>query len=372
LLDNGRISSIQLSMLLFMTEAPTAILFPPSIIAEQAGPDAWISVLVPISLYGFIVALICIALARRYPKQVFTEYLPDIVGWLPGKLLALVYTLVFIHIASFILAECSLFIRTAFLRETPSLPVVMIILIAVVYGVFLGIEVIARHNELVFPLFILSMFLLIVLVANNIDLNNLRPVLAKGFIPVLSGSYQTAIFRGEIFILLMLFPYLNQKTEAHKSVMTVMIMMMIFATTIIFVTIGVFGPLVTSQLTFPYYSLARYISLAKILEQMELYLVIFWMAGIIVKLAIFLHSACIAAASTFNFRNYRMTIIPIAIISTVVCEALYSTNYLNFINFFKNIWPLYGLSFELIVPGIVLLVAIIRRKGLTSSAQTKS
>ncbi|NPV89234.1 MAG: endospore germination permease [Firmicutes bacterium] len=371
MLDNGRISSIQLTMLLAMVEAPTAVLLVPSLIAEQAGPDAWISVLVPMSLYGLAVALVCIALARRFPFQVFTEYLPKVIGWFPGKLLALAYSLVFIHITSLILAECSRFIGTAFLRETPNLPIYLVILSAVIYGTYLGIEVIARQNELVFPAFLFSILMTIILVANNIDLNNLRPVLAKGVMPIIKGSYSAAIWRGEVFLLLMLFPYLNQKNEAFNSAVSMILIMMSAGTLIMVTTIGVFGPLVTAHLVYPYYSLARYISLAKILERMELYLVIFWIAGVIVKLAVFLHSSCIAAASTLNLKNYRLTIIPVALITIALCEVLYSSDYLRLIIFFKQVWPFYGCTIELIIPSLILLIAVILGKGKKSGEGTK-
>jgi spore germination protein KB len=371
MLDNGRISSIQLTMLLSMAEAPTAVLLIPSLVSGQAGPDAWITVLIPASVYGLAVALVCIALARRFPFQVFTEYLPKVIGRFPGKLLALAYSVILIHLTSLILAECTMFIHTAFLRETPTLLIDLVILSAVVYGVYLGIEVIARQNELVFPAFIFSILMTVVLVAGSIDLKNLQPVLAKGIMPVIKGSYDAAVWRGEVFLLLMLFPYLNQKNEAIKSSVAMILIMMTSVTLIMVATIGTFGPLVTAHMVYPAFSLARYISLAKILERMELYLVIFWIAGVIVKLALFIHASCIAAASTLNLKNYRLTIVPIALAAIVLCDTFYAKDYLKAMGFFSRVWPSYGFTIELLIPGLILLVAALRGKGEKSGAGDK-
>lgn len=361
MLDKGRISSVQLMLLLFMAEMATVFLFVPGIVAREAGRDGWLSILIPVTLYGLLVALVCVALGRRYPRQVFTEYLPKILGMIPGKLLAAAYTLVFIHLTTVIVAEGVGFIHVAFLPETPFSVFTVVLASVAAYGVYLGIEVIARQNGLVFSVFVISVLFILALVANETRLINFRPFLEDGLIPILKGSMVPAAWRGEVFLILMLLPYLNRKEEALQTSLGTIIMSGVFAAAVFAGTIGVFGDLVASCLAYPVHSLISYISLADFLERIELLLVIIWIAGTIIKLAIFTHTCCIAAATTLGLNNYRHTIIPISIIIVIIATTVYHSHY-RIVEFLTKFWPFYAYTIELIIPGLVLLIALLRKK----------
>lgn len=363
MLDNGRISSVQLLFLLVITDYATAFFFGPAVTARSAGPDAWLSVLIPAPVYGLTVAMVCVSLARRFPSQVFTDYLPQVLGRIPGKVLAAAFSLGLIHLTSVIIGESSVYIHTAFFRDTPSWILDVLIISVVAYGVYLGIEVIARQGSLVFPIWIISLVLLLLLAFKDINLDNLRPFLENGPLPVLKGSMVPAAWRGEIFLLLMLYPYLNQKDEAVKTAVSVLVFIALMSSFTVSVTIGVFGDHYASRLAFPMHGLVRYISVAGILERLELYLFVIWTAGMVVKLAIFLHSASIAASSTLGFRDYRRAVIPTTVIALGLSEYLYTGNYIGLVEFLSQIWPYYGGIIELLVPSLVLIIVLIRKKG---------
>ncbi|NLU49119.1 MAG: endospore germination permease [Syntrophomonadaceae bacterium] len=364
MLDNGRISSVQLVLVVTMAEIATVFLIVPAVTAGTAGPDGWMAVLLPATAYGLLVATVCVALARRFPAQVFTGYLPQVLGWLPGKLLAAAYTFFFAHVNSLILTQGTQFIHTAFLRDTPVLVLALVLAGAAAYGVYLDIEVIARQNELVFVVFVLSFVILVTLVAREVSIDNLKPVLENGLVPMVRGGMVPAAWRGEVFVILMLFPYLNQKEEALPSAIMVVVLVGLLAGTVTATTIGVFGAPLTSRLVFPVFNLAQYISVADILQRMEILLVIMWIGGVIVKLAVFYHTASIAAATTLGLKSYKPAIIPVAITSIVISEVFYGT-YLQTVNLLTGFFPFYAYTFELLLPALVLLAAVLRHKGGT-------
>jgi len=367
MLDKGRISSLQLLFLLSMTELATAFLYVPTITAKAAGPDGWISLLVPVTVYASLVVLVCVSLARRYPFQVFTEYLPDVVGTIPGKLIAGISTLVLIHITSVMVVEGAQFIQTNFLTETPVLVLQSVLALVAVYGASMGIEVIARHNEMVFPIFLLSLTTLILLVCKDINLNNFRPMLENGVVPVLKGAMTPAVWRGELYIILWLYPYLNQKKEDYQAAFGMVLLAGIVSTLVVATTIGVFGDLYTARLVYAANTLARYISVAGILERLELFIVIMWVAGLIVKLGIFFHTASIAAATTLNLKNYRILVGPVAL-TTIIIGNIFYGSYVQVVEFLSKVWPYYGGIIQLAIPGLVLLIAVLRKKGINNEA----
>lgn len=115
-------------------------------------------------------------------------------------------------------------------------------------------------------------------------------------------------------------------------------------------------------MVFPTYNLARYISVAQFLERIQILIVVMWMAGLIVKMAVFYHSAAIAAATTLGLKNYRITLLPIAIATVVISRVFYGTQ-LHLTNFLFKTRPYYGGAVQLLIPAIMLLIAIIRKKG---------
>ncbi len=361
MLDRERISSVQLFLLLVITEAATAFLYAPSSVIQMVGRDSWLTPLIA-TISGLVVALVCIALAKKFPQQVFAEYLPQILGKIPGKLLAGIYTAVFIHLTSVILNQSSSFVHVAFLRETPLVALEILIGLASLYGAYLGIEVIARQNELVWPVWVLSILIIILLVAESINPDNFRPFLEKGIMPVIKGSALSSAFRGEIFLLLMLYPYLNKKEEVYKSAVYYLLTTAALLGTITAAIIGVFGDLIPVYMVYPAYDLARYISLARFLERIQILIVVMWMSGVIVKMAVFFHSAAIAAATTLGIRNYRVTLLPI-LAGTIIISRLFYSDHLSLINFLSKIFPYYGPAVELLIPALVLVIAVIFKKG---------
>lgn len=192
MLDKGRINSIQLLLLLLMADIATSFFTVSSRAISTAGPDAWISILLLGSIYGMVVAWIALSLSRRFPSKVFTEYLPDIVGRIPGKILAGIFAVLLMHLCGGILSQGSMFVHIAFLRETPPLVLDIFMVAAACYGAYLGIEVIARHNLLLFGFFSAATVLVVLLLLPEINTDNFRPVLENGFMPVLSGGKDSA------------------------------------------------------------------------------------------------------------------------------------------------------------------------------------
>ncbi len=365
MLDKGRIDSIQLLLILLMAELGTSLFTVPSRVIAAAGPDSWISIVVVSGVYGLIVAWVALTLSQRFPTQVFTEYLPDIIGRIPGKILAGIFAVVLMHITSGVLSEGSAFIHIAFLRETPPLLLNIILIGAAFYGAFLGIEVIARHNLLLFAFFSVATLAVILLVLPDINTENFLPILEHGYKPALLGGKDSSAWRGEVFLLIMFYPYLKLKQEASKAAYGKVIVAVIYSTIITMTVIGVFGSVVASTQLYPVYRIARYISIGQIIERIDILIVIIWVAGVIMKLAIFLHAAGIAAATTMGVNNYRWPLLGAAVITTVMALTFFG-NQAQSDYFFSNIWPLYAFSIELVFPGIILLLAfLLKKKGVS-------
>jgi spore germination protein KB len=362
MLDNGRISSVQLLFIFLIFEASTAILYTPARVATLAGPDSWLAVSLGDVFYGLLVLLVAVALGKRFPDQVFTGYLPEILGQVAGKLLAAVYALIFIHLGSVMLNEGSTFIQLTLLSLTPPVVLDTVLIAIAIYGAYLGIEVIARENGIVLPVWLLMVGLLFALAATEMDFSNLKPVFENGLLPVLRAGLFHGGWRGEVFLLLMLYPYLNQKHEALKTGLLYLGSAMILAGAGQGVIVGVLGGPVTAHLIYPFEVLVGYISLGNWLERLEIVASVFLIAAFIIKLAIIYHTAGIAVASTLGLKNYRITLIPIALMAIILSRVFLGT-YLKLSDYLFHPWPIEAPIVELAIPALILLLAVIRKKA---------
>lgn len=75
-----KISNGQILILLITLVASTAWLFLPAVTSKYAKQDAWISVLIPASIYGLAVVWVNSSLAQHFKGKTFGQYLKMLLG----------------------------------------------------------------------------------------------------------------------------------------------------------------------------------------------------------------------------------------------------------------------------------------------------
>lgn len=368
MLNEEKISSTQLTFLLVTLVTATAWLFVPAITARAAAEDGWISVLVPATVFGVLVVVVCVSLGRRFPGRTVIEYSGDIVGKFGGKLIGLAYIFFFLHINAIIIREFGDFMVTAFMSETPLLVFNGVLVLLAAYAVRCGLEVICRANQFVFPLAVLSLFGLVAMVVGEMRLSNLIPVLDKGLLPVLKGALAPSSWRGEVVLLLMFLPYLNMPQKAQKAGIVAVVFIGFVLALDTAAMIAVFGAEMSAHLTFPTLYLARYVNIGHFIERVEAIVMILWVSGIFIKVACFYHAGTLATSQWLGLQDYRPLILPLGIIQLVWSITLFE-NIRELVKFLGEIFPFYGFVFELALPGLLLLIAVVRKKGVAANGQ---
>ena len=123
---------------------------------KDAGRDGWLLVIIS---YGIatVVGLALLDLGRRFPDKTFVQYLPIVLGKVPGKLAGLAYILGLWVITPLIIREILELMRF-FLPFTPPLAIVILMAMPAVYAMYKGFEVFARTAELFVLLMIFLLF----------------------------------------------------------------------------------------------------------------------------------------------------------------------------------------------------------------------
>ena len=103
-MEYGKISSRQLTLLIFTLLVSTAILILPSLVIKEAKQDSWLSIILA-TVFGVLAGLILVKLGLRFPEQTIIEYSKEIAGKPLGALYGLSYIFLLFYINTLIVRE---------------------------------------------------------------------------------------------------------------------------------------------------------------------------------------------------------------------------------------------------------------------------
>ncbi|CAK6481175.1 spore germination protein [Peribacillus simplex] len=150
-------------------------------------PDIWISVILG-GIIAIIAGVIMVKLSQQFPDKTFYQYINEIVGKWVGSLLSLGIILYFLMTCGFQLRAMAEVVRYLLLEGTPIWAITMIFMWVSLYLIIGGINPIARLFEIILPLTVI-LFLVVTFMSFKIfEIDNLRPVLGDGVIPVQKRS----------------------------------------------------------------------------------------------------------------------------------------------------------------------------------------
>lgn len=355
----NNISSLQMAMLLYPTIVATAILAVPSITAEYAKQDLWLSPIIS-SFTGLVTVFIAVKLHNLYPDNTVIQFSEQIIGRIPGKVLGLLFILFYLQSTGEITRAYAEFIVSSFLAETPIIVVLTSMVILCAIAVYGGIEALGRITQFLFPLFFLPLILLIIFLSTEFDFSNILPILENGMKPPIQGSIQINGWFTEVFIMIFLLPFLSDKKNGMKygfvSVFAVMITLVIVNLCVLFV----FGPTISTKV-YPLMNLSRYISFAEFFENLESVTMAIWILGTFVKISVFFFVVVIGTAQWLNIKDHRPLVWPLSIF--VVEFSFWSLpSTMAFNRYESNAFPFYAVFVQTIIPMILLGMAIFKKK----------
>lgn len=351
-----KISGYQAMLLVIGTIIPTTIMFLPGKMYQVAKQDSWLSVIL-VSLLGLYVAIVMYAIQRRFTGYTVLEASRFVFGSVVSKIVCLAYLAYFVHINAIILREFSSMIATMFMPETPMNAFSICIIIAVLYAVSNGLEVLARSTEIFMPIILILVFAISILNINNIEVSRLSPVLADGMAPIIKGAIPGAVFMTETVVLGILLPFLNKRQLALKVSFTAVIIVMLIQLLMTVTSITVIGSRL-ARYQYALLGLSRVISVADFIERVEPFVMITWVFGGLVKIGVFVFCSTVAAAKFLGVRESTLIAAACGFVSLYLSTSLWGNSRELSETIFASIIPYY-LSLEVVFPSFLLLSAVI-------------
>ena len=337
----------------------------PAVLAGLTGTAAWYTTLVSAStaLIGFYFIFL---LLKRFPGKDLVEIFDIALGRVLGFTLACLLGIYMLFITATRIAELTEFLRVYIIPLSPNWFIVGIFIISVFTLSMVGLESMARLAKLlVYPL-LLGFIVVLLLGMQNYDINNLFPVFGYGLDKIaLHGVMRSSVY-GEVIILAIFagsFQGLNFiKKEGIISLILsgVVISLSILAYTLTF-------PYYTAQeITAPMYEMSTLIDYGRFIQRVDPIFLFIWVISTFISAGVVFYAFIWIFCQTFRIQDK----IPIITGSCVMLYALSIMHrdiitvifgYVSFIRRF-GAFPLF------LLPFLVLIVSLIRKKGVRSDA----
>ncbi len=361
MLENGKIGARQFMILVILFTVGTSILLAPSLLVTEAKQDAWIAGILGVGV-GLLSVWLYNTLGNLFPNKTLVEYSEGILGKWIGKAISLLFFSFTFTLTALVLRNIGDFMTIKILPETPIESLHIIFLFIVIMGTRLGLEVLARSAEILFPWFILLFLLLVFFLFPQIKFENIQPILEEGIKPVLGSAIPFIEFPFlELVIFLMIFPYVNRTKEAGKAFLvgtTIGGIILIILTGLVTLVLGTD---ITSMDMYPTYEIAKKINLGDFLQRIEAIVAVMWFISIYFKLTICFYTSVLALGQTFKLKDYRSLTLPLGMI-LIVYSLVVSPNIVYNITVTPKVMVPHGLIVGFFLPLLLLGVASFRKK----------
>ncbi|KRE72937.1 spore gernimation protein [Paenibacillus sp. Soil750] len=350
----------QFTILVILFTVGSSILITPSGLAAEAKQNAWIAAILSVCI-GLLTVFLYQALVRQFPNQTLVQMCETLFGIWIGKIVSLLYFCFFFLLAALVLRNIGDFVVTQVLPDTPLQFILMIFLAVVIMASRQGIETIARTGEIFFPWVMIFFFAMVLFLAPQFRLIQLKPYLGEGIIPVIRASFP---FTGtpfmELIVLLMVIPFVNCVKKANKAFFVGTLIAGILLIMITLISILVLGAGITARNLYPSYSLAKMISVGKFLERLEVLMAGIWFITIFFKLTICFYASVLSFAQVIKMEEIRPLCFPFGMILIVLSIVTYP-NESYFLNFVSKIWFPYAFTFGLLLPICMIGLSLFRK-----------
>ncbi|WHX69216.1 GerAB/ArcD/ProY family transporter [Peribacillus frigoritolerans] len=351
--SEGKILSGELAAIISCSMLGIGMLTLPRTITEKIhSTDGWIVLI----LTGIAIALLLcllVVLLKKHKVANYYTYMEEAYGKWQSKLIGLVVVVYFIGVASFEVLAMSEMVRFYLLEETPVEIVILTMILASVHLVTGKIKAIAKACVFFLPLTIVIVLLIYLFSLRVVELKNLQPVLAKGFLPVMKGmgSGTLSFFGIELFIFL--FGVVKNQNKVRNGVLIgFFIPLILYVITYVLVVATLTVPEVKA-VTWPTISFVQSFEVTGIfLERMELFLLITWILQFFLTHAIYFYFAAEGMTKIFS-NSYTTNLIVLVPVVFFLAKIPKDT-----IDIFK-MSDLLGYLFPIILIGLPIITFVI-------------
>ncbi|ANY70041.1 spore gernimation protein [Paenibacillus sp. BIHB 4019] len=359
--NDDKITTTQTSIFITDSVLGAGILtLPRGVIEAAQTPDVWLSVLLG-GIIVILVTMIMVKLSQKFPNDTVYQYSKRIVGSVPGGVLSICLIIYYIIIAGFeirVLAEVTLYYL---LEGTPIWAIVIPFIWVGTYICFGGINSIARVFQIIFPISILILVFSYFLSIRLFDINNLRPVLSEGVVPVFKGLKSTVLIFTGCEVIMTLVAHMQHPERAVRATFAgIGVPFVLYLMTVVVVIGGMSVDSVMNS-TWPTIDLLRSFEITGLIfERFEFPFLVIWMMQLFCNFTSFYFNASLGISQVFNLKIHPVIfgLIPVIFITTMLPKRINEVFKLG-----DSIGKI-GIFLFFLVPVLLTVILFFRKKVL--------
>lgn len=329
--QKGIISTNQFVWMLFSIIACFSTLQVPALLIFQAGRDAFLCVMAAWFL-DVLLAIVYAYMGLRFPGQSTVQYSITILGKYVGRIIGIMFPIFYLLIASILMRSLSGLIANFFLLKTPTIVILGISYILAAYGIRKGIETIARTCEVLGPIYLLSLIVMFVLLAPEVKLHRLLPILDQGSYPVLAGTPFIMSYIGICIIMGMYIPICNKPENGFLAKFIAVTLGTSVTVLLICISVGIFGAERAGNMVNTGVQLARIVKIGTFFERLEIiWFVLSVAAGIMTSINLF-WAFCLGISQIAGLSTYKPLVYPCVLIAFILSMTSFE-NTIELLNF---------------------------------------
>jgi len=360
-IEGGKISLQQLFLLNITFVISTADIFLPNFVADIAKEDSWLSVIIATGLAAISVWA-ATKLQIRMGNRNIVDANDQLLGHLLGRVISIVIIVELLITLLLVLRQIDEVMINVFLPSTPTLAIIILMMLIVIYGAHHGLEVLCRANEILVPFAFLTLVFIALGNITDIQLKNFLPILYNGITPVLHGAILIyASLAQVVLVILMAGSHLrtvdNRLTQVGVSSVLILGLMMLVGV----LAIAIFGAEHTAHMRFPALEMVRNIDLHNFIQRLDALVLGIWVGGIAIKLVATFYFCIVIIRQWFriNQKKYYIYVL-LGIISIILANVTFQDMHM-LVSFGKGAYPIVQAVFYLLLPIILLLLSHFRK-----------
>lgn len=264
--------------------------------------------------------------------------------------------------------DLTYFVNSQFLFKTSRLIIGLCFIIPIGYGLFKGIEAIAKTSLIMFWIVVFIIICITAGVINGIDIDNLKPFFEAKPFDFLHSSLIMIAYNIIPLFLLTIIPTNYIKNYSYKKSILFYFFALLSLINAAFLTISVFGRDLALLYQYPEFNLLKKFATFEFIDRIETVFSLEWVVALIILISIALYFVKEIIKTTFKTKEKtnKIVIIISCLLLIVLSEFTFNTN--AGANYFYKSFMIYIMFFYLILAFIIMIKALLKKHFINKNS----
>ena len=337
----------------------------PQTFAKAVGRDGWIVALLLLLADFICLCFVAWAIKLNKNKLTFAQITKDSIGMVFSKIVQAIFALfIVVRLITLYSGVYELFVATFGIRTNWmgfALPLAMFVL----FAVSKGMQPIARANQLLAPLIVLSLVAILALPSAQVEIDELLPIAEDGFSKILSTAATNGFWFSDYLFLYFVMDGVKKQKRHFLPILGFFCIGGLLTLFMYMLFTGLFGKMA------PYTDLAmskvsQFVVTTAVNGRVDWLFVTIWTASVFIKILVFTFSLYKTLVGLFGVKGYRFNYaVGIVSVAVIVLPLFVTVNQLSQIVSKWLCYPFYVIQYllPLLMPLLVKLANVKTHKN---------